>query len=234
MAVVPPSRGRVSAEVVLLDGIIEVPRDEEVEEPVAVEVGKCRRGRPTRPRDARLIGHVGEGPVAVVVIENVTVEVRDVEIDIPVIVVVGRDGSHPVRCVFQSSLLGHVGERAVAVVAVEAILSAGAAVGWKRARLDDVEVHPAIVVVIEPGHARSHRLGKLVCRRRPAVVQELQARPGRDIGEHDRAAGVPGRFLRRNRRESRVTRQAGQRGQPKTARALPHGAFDLSRSRFRS
>ncbi len=150
MTVVAPPRDGVAAEVVLLDGVVEVPRDEEIQEPVPVEVRERGGGGPAGAGDARLRRHVGEGPVAVVAVEDVASEVRDEEVREAVVVVVGRHGPHPVGRVLQAGLRGHVGEGPVAVVAVEAVLRARAAVGRERAGLHDVEVHPAVVVVVEP------------------------------------------------------------------------------------
>src|SRR5262249_29365728 len=168
---------------------------------------------------------------AVVVVQDVGPVVGHVDVGEAVVVVVRGDHAHPVRVVLEFRLARPVGQSPVAVVAEEAALRPGAARRrWrKRARLDDVEVHPAVVVVVEPRKTRPHRLRHVPLARGSLVVPELQARGLRHVGERHRAIGtLRGRARvisgKAGRREPRGGEGGGQA-------PLPGFAFRLSSCR---
>ena len=140
-----------------------------------------RRARPAA------LGHVGEGAVAVVAEERVAAQAGDEQVGVAVVVVVGGDDAQVVAPAGHARGLGHVGERAVAVVVVQAVPVAGPVLLERldRRAVDDVDVEPAVVVVVEERDARDHRL-RLVAPLRPARVGD-EADPAR-VGallEHD-------------------------------------------------
>ena len=104
-------------------------------------------------RDAGLVGHIGEGAIAVVVIENVAPELRDVEIGKAVVVVVAPDAPQAVAGAGNAGLFGDVGEGAVAVVAIERVANGNAAV-VEIASVHEVNVLPAVAVEVCHAHAR--------------------------------------------------------------------------------
>ena len=107
--------------------------------------------------DAGFFADVGERAVAVVVVEDVFSVVGDVEIFAAVVVVVADADALAPAGVQQAGFLGDVGERAVVIVVVEMVrwrASFCARDGVIELRaVDDENVGPAVVVVVEDGDA---------------------------------------------------------------------------------
>ena len=177
-----------------------VARDEEVEPPVAVHVRDGRPGVPAEGAETGLPGALGERPVALVPeerVEGVALGVvaggRDVEIRRAVPVEIGRDTAAAAHRELRPRLHGHVLE-AAAEVPEEAARRQPAArleAGDVRlgVRVDDVEVEPAVPVVVEPADAAAHHR-RLVIREAEAerVVAEVEADLVGDVGERERCA----------------------------------------------
>src|SRR5262249_59412616 len=119
-----------------------------------------------------LFGHVGERSVAVVVVQRITAVIGDVEVLPPVTVIVGCGHSHAEPSACDSCFIGHVGERAVVVVVVKGVLERrGRRVEITGAAVDQVDVHPAVVVIVEEGASRAHGLRQVVSHRVSVVVR---------------------------------------------------------------
>src|SRR6185312_4665024 len=98
---------------------------------------------------ASLGGHVGEGAVAVVVIEDAVGVLGDVEVGEAVAVVVTDSNAHAVGVAWNAGLGGDIGKGSIAVVAIEGIAQRnGGLVEVAGAAIDEVDVHPAVVVVV--------------------------------------------------------------------------------------
>ena len=107
-------------------------------------------------RDTCLFAYVGECSVAVVVIEDVLSVVGDVEIFPPVVVVIADADALAPAGVGEAGFLRDVGESAVVIVVVK--MARGRFCGRGRVEacpVDNENVRPAVVVVIEDGDARS-------------------------------------------------------------------------------
>ena len=142
--------------------------------------------------EARLLADVGEGAVAVVVIENRPAVGGDEEVGKAVVVVVADGHAHAEGPAGDAGLLGDVGERAVAIVLVERVADRLLGlVEIARAAVDQVDVHPAVVVVVEEGAARSHGLRQVVFGRCGVVVDPANAAGlRRDLFEQGRASAA--------------------------------------------
>ena len=89
---------RLAAEDVVVDPRVDVVDDEQVDVPVAIDIGKRAAGAEDGSgSDGRLLRHVGERLAVVVVVQRIRSHVGDVEIGPAVVVVVGRAGAHAVR-----------------------------------------------------------------------------------------------------------------------------------------
>jgi len=126
---------------------------------VAVIVDEGAAGAPcfTRACDAGFLADVGEGSVAIVVIEDILAVIRDVQILEAIVVIVADTYALAPAGVREASFLSDIGEGAIVVVAVEMIcgsfLPSEAAV--ERRAVDDEDIGPAIVVVVEDRDARA-------------------------------------------------------------------------------
>ena len=190
-----PADGRVadvgeSAVAVVAEAFVraEIVGEEQILFAVVVVVAVGHVERPTGVTHARLLGDVRKGAVAIVAIEDFgtaiasglkvlvhdacvfEVEqingleiVADVKVKETIVVVVKPDGATAVAHVPDAGLGRDVGERAVAVVVVKAV----------RAPADDIEVGPAVVVVITP-----HRVNGT-----PVPVNIGEAGLGGHVGE---------------------------------------------------
>src|SRR5208282_1539631 len=113
---------------------------------------------PAGAGDAGPFGHICECAIAIVAIKNVAAELRDTEVGESVAVVITDGDAHAVSAACHSSLFRYVGEGAVAIVPVERIAErARRRIKICLAAVDQIDVHPAVVVVVEegtPGAAR--------------------------------------------------------------------------------
>ena len=145
-------------------------------------------GDPTRAR----AGDIGEDAVAAVAIQHVRAEVRDVEIDPAVVVVVARAGAHAVVAMSNAGLLGDVVERAVAAISEQAVpcLPRDRRIGHRSA-VDQEDVDPAVVVVVEEQPARADGLDQVLVGARAVDVAEVDPGVTADVGElHVRSEAV--------------------------------------------
>ncbi len=106
-------------------------------------------------RDAGFFAYVGEGAVAVVVIEHIFSVIGDVEIFAAVVVVIADADALAPAGVREAGLFCDIGERAVAIVVVEMAGRRFSGGSIEACAVDDEDVRPAVVVVVEDGDARS-------------------------------------------------------------------------------
>ena len=139
---------------------LEVAGNEKVQPPVAVIIPECRAGRPSPNGHARLFGDVGERAVMVVVIEAVLPEIGHVEVGPAVVVVVGNCASHPPSPVCDTRAFGYICKCSIMIVMKQ---SCARRLGLARKRIisravHQVDIEPAVVVVVDQAHARPLRL----------------------------------------------------------------------------
>ena len=149
---------------------LDVARDVEVEVAVGVGVEERAAGAPAAGGDAGLRRDVLEGAVAPVAEQDVGAPVGDVEIEAAVAVgVAGADALAPGREI-DAGLRRHVLEAPAAEIAVERVAVRDALA--RRRQLgagDDVDVEPAVAVVVEQRDAVAARFEDVVLGRAAAV-----------------------------------------------------------------
>ncbi len=194
-------RGVVRAELAVV--VQKVVAHEDVELAVAVVVEPGRVEAPPGVTQSRLSGDVGERAVAVVVVQLVGPVVQDVEIHVAVVVVVRGGAPEPPRLAGGPRLLGDVGEGAVVIVPVQrvpelALQSPAAVVAHVLlpATVGEVDVEPAVAVVVEDAGPASGALDDVVQLGAAVAVGESDARgsghvdeggsPARRLGGHQR------------------------------------------------
>ncbi len=135
--------------------VVNVAGDEEIEAAVAVVVSPGCAGGPVAERHACFFGDVGEGAVVVVVIEAVLAEVADVDVGPAVVVIVGDGDADTPALVGNAGFFGDVGEGAVVIVVKERSFGCGgfSGQGVGGGAVDEIDVEPAIVVVVDEADA---------------------------------------------------------------------------------
>ena len=195
MAVGAVARPVLAAPEVVFRRPLDIVRDHEVEPAVFVVVEPAGAGGPLAS-----VGHarpgrdVGKSPVAIVVIKDRAAVTGDVQIRVAVVVEIAHGHPLPVKTFGpHAGFFRDVGECAVAVVAIER----GAErlrrlVGVGGGRLHEVEVHEAVLVVVNPAQARAHGLKVVFLRAGRRILNEGDARAFGDVGESDgnRAGGL--------------------------------------------
>ena len=138
-----------------LEVVVDVAGDEEIELAVAVVVSPRGSGGPVAEGDAGLLCDVGKGAIVVVVEEAIFAEVGDVEVGPAVVVVVTDGNAEAPAVVGDSGLGGDVGEGSIVIIVEEGGVWRHSFVvhGRNGAAVDEVDVHPAIVVVVEQSDA---------------------------------------------------------------------------------
>ncbi len=145
-------------------GFVEIDEaaDEEVEAAVVVIIEPDGAAAPAGSGDAGFGGDVGESAVAIIVIENAAGILRDVEIGEAVGVVIADGDAHAVGVSGHAGFFGDVGEGAVAIIAIERVAQRlRRSVEIAGAAVDEVDVHPAVVVVIEEAAAGADGFGEI-------------------------------------------------------------------------
>src|SRR4029077_2091917 len=158
---------------------------------VVVVIAESRAGAPaTGIAHAGFSSDVGERSIAIVVIEHGAVEISNVEIFPSVVVVVANRQAEAPSTVRDPGFGAYVGEGAVVIVAVELVgmALAGAHV-FQGGAVDQEDVHPAVVVVIEDGDASAHGLNDVAFFQAPAGEMEIDAGGARDVGKGYGACG---------------------------------------------
>src|SRR5260221_1923366 len=146
-------------------GFIEVDEtaNEQIEFAVIVVVKPDGAGRPTRGGEAGFFGNVGESAVAIVAIENVAAILGNVEIGEAVPVVISDCNTHSVAATRYAPLLRDVAAGVVAIVFVKRVAQRRIwLVEVTFSAVDEINVHPAVVVVIEKRAASSGGLREIV------------------------------------------------------------------------
>jgi hypothetical protein len=198
-AVVPKAELVIPAENVLAQGELDKPAHEQVQAAVIVVVKPQRAGRPSGDLHPGRAGHVSKRPVAVVAVKNGPAVGGYKQVRVAVVVVVAHRRPHAERAAGHARPRGDVGKRAVPVVPVQGVPKRlSRLVEIARAAVDQVDVHPAVIVVVQKGATGTDRLGQ-VALLGPGVVMH----PGD-------AAGGGGDFLKEGRRGPGQSTAPGQ------------------------
>jgi hypothetical protein len=136
---------------------IDVPADEQVESAVVVIIEPDRACRPAGRGDTRLSAHIGEGAVAIIVIQDATAVAGDEQVRKAIAVIVSYGDALRIASSADAGLFGDVRKSTVAVVLIKGV--AQRRIGIVEVAfpaVDQEDVHPAVVVVIEKSAARAH------------------------------------------------------------------------------
>ena len=187
------ARQSIAAELEFGFAVVDKVADEQIQPSVIVVIKPHRAGGPARCCDTGFCRHVGEGAVAVVVVKNAMRILRDVEVGEPVAVIVADGDAHAVRVSGHARFLRHVGESAVAVVVIERVPEwLSRLIEIAASAVHQINVHPAVVVVVEECAAGSDCLGQMSHWGATVHVNPRNAAGGgRDFFKRRR--GLPGR-----------------------------------------
>src|SRR5580692_4430764 len=109
----------------------------------------------SRACDASFFAYVGEGAVAVVVVENIFSVVGDIEIFTAVVVVIADADALAPAGVREAGFFCDIGESTVVIVVIEMAGGRFRGGGIEAGAVNDEDVRPAVVVVVEDGDAGS-------------------------------------------------------------------------------
>ena len=156
---------------------------------VVIEVEEHGGGVQTLAIEARRSGNIGEGAVTIIPIKNVTTVVSNEQVDPTVaIVICGGDADAEVAAGY-AGFDSDIGKSAVAVVAIESV--AQRRDGFEkigRAAIDEIEVHPPIVVVVENRDTGPHGFRQVPAAGFGVIVYEKNTR-AREIHRHKNRRG---------------------------------------------
>src|SRR5206468_3720688 len=177
--------------------------DVEIEIAIAVGVEEGGAGVPARSFDAEAPGDVFEGPVAAIPIQDVGAEVGDEEVRPAVGVVIGDgDARPPLTLAADPRAVGRVLEPAVGETAVQRVPPAlDDARAVETPAVHDVEIEPAVAVVVEESEARARRIEQVVLAGSPGQEDARHPGFGRHVDEPE-AAAVPRPLLARAEKET--------------------------------
>ena len=194
---------------VLLGRPTHVVADEEVKLAVAIEIKPERGGGEGAARaEAGRVGDVGKAALAIVAEQPVLAHRRDVEVGEAVVVEVSHGHAEAIHFDVKARLACHIREATLAIVAQQAHGGAAALMPRPILPVQQQDVQPAVVVIVEKRAARSHCFGQKLCPVRAGFMAKLDPRRRRDIGEPEAGIGRRG---------------AGQRGKKQLA-ARGHGS----------
>ena len=190
-----------SAGKVLLFAEFDILADEQIQPPVIVVVEPHRARAPSGGGDAGLLRHIGKRPIAVIVIQDAPSILRHVHVGEAVTVVVAHRNALPVASSGNTRFLGDVGKGAVAIVAIKRIPQRRVGiVEVALSAVDEIDVHPPVIVVIQKRAACAGGLRQIFLGRFPSRVRPCNPAGGR------------WHFFERKRRCSQDVRDAAESG----------------------
>ena len=180
----------VAAVLVVVDGEIDVVRHVEVHVAIVVDVSKSATRTPRFRSHPGLAGHILETGSAVVPVQRVGADAGHVDIVPAIVVIVGRTGAHAEVRPPDAGSIGYVGEfkaaPEVAVVSIEPVTSRFRdAFVNEGTPVDQQDIRPAVVVVVEDQRTGPHRLGHVLPGTRAVFVGEVDTGRRGDDGEAD-------------------------------------------------
>ena len=172
---------------------IHVVGDEEVVPAVAVIISKgCSRGPLGVAAQPGAFGHVGKGAIAIVAIEHHPTKTGHQQVRPPVVVVVPYHRPHGPAGISHAGLVRYVRKCPIAIVVIEGAACLPAVQSHIHALgVGEINVRPAIAVIIDQRHASAHRFhneflfraGKMfeLNAGRSGNVHQLRIAPGRPV-----------------------------------------------------
>src|SRR6266498_792517 len=127
-------------------------RDKEIELAVVVIVEPNGAGGPAWRGHTGLLAHIRKRPISTVMIEDVSSVAGNVKILPAVAIVITRGHAHTEASPCHAGFLGDVGECSIVIIMIKRVLERfcrSKKIG--RSAIDEVDIHPTIVVIIEEG-----------------------------------------------------------------------------------
>src|SRR5258708_24159607 len=158
------------------------------------------------------IGDVHKRALTIVVKQAALAYAGDEEVGETVVIVISHGDAQAVHLHIQARAPGHVCEGAVAIVVVEAQGGAALFVARPVHAVDEDDVLPAVVIVIQKRAAGTQRFGQIFAAERAAVCLEIDAgrRSHFDKAQRKRGLGIRGRpACRQKKRTARKEIPAG-------------------------
>src|SRR5215469_10558527 len=143
--------------------------------------------RPATQRDSRFLRNVGECSIVIIMVEPVLAKIGHVDIRPAVVVVVRHSHTESPALVGDPRYSGDICECAVVVIMQEHRPWSGFLTfqGADRGTVQEVDVQPAVVVIVEQSDARAHGLEDGFLRGRARTMLEfIQSRQLGDIGKY--------------------------------------------------
>jgi len=171
---------------VCLGSPLDVIANDEIQVAVSVVIHPGSAGAEfVRAFEPGLLRHVGECAVAIVVKQMVLPVGGDEQIVVAVVVVITDGHAHAIDLDGQPRFVRHVGERAIVIVVIELRRGMLADVTGPVHAVDQENVGPAVVIVIDEGHAGAHSFGEIFFAEGAVVVHEMDPGLFGDVAELD-------------------------------------------------
>src|SRR6185437_14482269 len=129
-------------------------------------------GRIPRIAYASLGGHIGECPVPIVAVKDVGAQAGDVNIGPAIIVIVARRAAVGPAGGSDAGLVGHVRKSTIVIVVVKGATRGLVLQGHVHCRrIGEINIQPAIAVVIQKQNAAAHGFGNVLLFGRVGVAE---------------------------------------------------------------
>ena len=176
--------------------IVKVPlhitRNDEVKTSVVVVVHPGGTRHPARAADTRRRGHVCEGTVTIVVVQRTASVSGYIEVFKSVVVVVPHGHSRGIAISGETSFFSHVLKCAIGFLMIEPVPVLRTVFPGNRAfqggiveprAIGEKDIQASVIIVIEQGDARAHRLQEVFLAGCRSLLAEVNAELFRDIDE---------------------------------------------------
>ena len=163
---------------------VHVVTDKQVNESVAIVIGKRRSRGPSAIAYAGLFGNVGEGTVSVVAIQHVASQASDINIGPAIVVIIAHRSAHRPAGIAHAGFLRHIGEGSIMIVVIKSAARLLSSQGHvNRGRIREINIQPAVAVIVEQQDSTGHDDVFVLCRTR---MLEGDAGARGDISEVNR------------------------------------------------
>ncbi len=155
----------------------------------------------------------------IVLVEDAVTVGRDKNIRPTIVVVIAHGHAHPKCSPAHPRLFGNIRKRAVAIILIQRVADRpGRLIEVRRTAVDQINIHPSIVIEIQKGASRPQRLGKIALGRHRVIMHPCNA------------AGRRGNFFEQRTRWSAGLHKAASTRLPRPAEDLTarHCSFSFS------
>ena len=160
--------------------VIDEAADEQIEPAIIVVVEPDGAGSPSRCGDACFCCDIGKRTIPVVVIKDAVWILRKVDVRKAIAIVVADGNSHAIGIARYTGFLRDIGERAIAIIVVQRITQRlRRLIEIARSAVHQIDIHPAVVVVVEKGAAGAHGFRKMRQRRTSIDMRPADTARGR-------------------------------------------------------